>query len=69
MTKPLQGTLFRKFRNIIMGALTRIKAPKKVSNNLAPQARKPRRHRSVLGVQKNTTKGKSLNGHNDSTNQ
>ena len=64
MTKPLQGALFRKFRDLIMGVLPvhvskmsvndaktkpkLKKPPKSNKKNLAPSKKKERRHRSVL---------------------
>ena len=66
MTKPLQGALFRKFRDLIMGVVSvtdpapsKTKHNKGRSSSLAPPANKGRRHRSVLGE---TGKTKMPNG-------
>ena len=63
MTKPLQGALFRKFRNLIMGVVPvtdpiHIKHDPKTRNNssLAPTTKKDRRHRSVLDRTANPAK-------------
>ncbi len=54
MTKPLQGSIFTKFRDLIMGLLSREEAAKAVTldivkeNNREDLAQKDLRHRSVL---------------------
>jgi hypothetical protein len=56
MSKPLQGAVFLKFRDLIMGALSMKEADKIVIRDLTKEsdpkglARKDSRHRSVLGV-------------------
>jgi hypothetical protein len=52
MTKPLQGASFRKFRDIIMGAVPSADTttPRNKSLGLVPQERGP--HRSVLDIRK-----------------
>ncbi len=54
MTKPLQGSTFTKFRDLIMGLLSREEAAKAVTRNIVKEndredlAQKDLRHRSVL---------------------
>ncbi len=55
MTKPLQGTIFKKFRDLIMGSLSMDEAAKLVTCDAVKEndheclAQKDLRHRSVLG--------------------
>jgi len=52
MTKPLQGALFKKFRDLIMGvrpvSIQDASENQPTKKNLAPTKSKARRHRSVL---------------------
>ena len=54
MTKPLQGTIFKKFRDLIMGSLSMDQAAKLLTRDAVKEndreglAQKDLRHRSVL---------------------
>jgi hypothetical protein len=54
MTKPLQGSIFTKFRDLIMGSLSKEEAKKLVTRDIVKEndrkdlAQKDLRHRSVL---------------------
>jgi hypothetical protein len=54
MTKPLQGSIFIKFRDLIMGSLSKEEARKLVTRDIVKEndrkglAQKDLRHRSVL---------------------
>jgi hypothetical protein len=57
MTKPLQGSIFTKFRDLIMGSLSKVEAAKAVTRDIVKEndrgdlAQKDMRHRSVLDTE------------------
>ncbi len=57
MTKPLQGSIFTKFRDLIMGSLLKVEAAKAVTRDIVKEndrgdlAQKDMRHRSVLDTE------------------